>query len=226
MPACSRPAISTAMIPTFRHTRARWLAVQTPMSRRSFASTTPSATSFATIRATSCSPKNNFVAGRYCGINVAFACLKRCCYRPLLEPRELHPVLALPTSKLENGTVAPVATVMVTRELDARLMTVLAKSCTGLPITVAQVRQALSIEDIEDWQNGAISDENLLAFAPALVERKLMEQGIVPDHYTEQATCKQCGPVWLWCTGKVLGCPWCWNRAKGKPVPCPPSRSI
>ncbi|RLA03884.1 MAG: hypothetical protein DRQ54_10225 [Gammaproteobacteria bacterium] len=139
---------------------------------------------------------------------------------------ELMTVTPATDATLESGTVAPVAGVMVTSELDTRLKTVLAKSCTGLPITVAQVRQALSTEDIEDWQNGDISDENLLAFAPALVERKLMEQGVVPSHYTEQATCKQCGPVWLWFTGKVLGCPWCWNQAKGKPIPCPPSRSI
>ncbi len=34
-----------------------------------------------------------------------------------------------------------------------------------------------------------------------------MYQGKRPDHYTEQATCKHCRPIWLWVSGEVLGCP-------------------
>ena len=34
-----------------------------------------------------------------------------------------------------------------------------------------------------------------------------MDQGKRPDHYTEHAKCKRCGPIWLWFTGEVLDCP-------------------
>ncbi len=77
--------------------------------------------------------------------------------------------------------------------------------------------------DIEDWRKGDISTETLAAFARSLVQRHGMEQGVVPAHYTERATCKHCGPVWLWFAGEVLGCPWCWNRAAGRPIPRPQS---
>ena len=48
-----------------------------------------------------------------------------------------------------------------------------------------------------------------------------MDQGKVPGHYTHPATCKHCGPIWLWFSGDVLGCPWCWNRIAGRPIPRP-----
>jgi hypothetical protein len=80
---------------------------------------------------------------------------------------------------------------------------------------------ALAPDDIEDWHKGDISTETLAAFARSLVQRREMEQGNVPANYTERATCKHCGPIWLWFAGDVLGCPWCWNRAAGRPIPRP-----
>jgi len=53
------------------------------------------------------------------------------------------------------------------------------------------------------------------------MQRRERDQGKHPAHYTEQATCKHCGPIWLWFSGEVLGCPWCWNRAANKPIPRP-----
>jgi hypothetical protein len=61
------------------------------------------------------------------------------------------------------------------------------------------------------------------AIVDSLVQRHEMDSGQVPEHYTEVAHCKGCGPVWLWFAGDVLGCPWCWNRANGHPIPRPKS---
>lgn len=94
-------------------------------------------------------------------------------------------------------------------------------ACHNLDITPAEIISTLSSQDIDDWNNGDMSTETLRAFARSLVQRREMNQGKVPASYTERATCKNCGPIWLWFSGEVHGCPWCWNRAKGRPVPRP-----
>jgi hypothetical protein len=104
---------------------------------------------------------------------------------------------------------------------DSKLMEVLATACRGLSITPMEVYEALAPEDLDDWHEGAISLGNLAAFARSLIQRREMDKGQVPEHYTERATCKQCGPVWLWFGGEVLGCPWCWNRIANRPLPRP-----
>jgi hypothetical protein len=103
----------------------------------------------------------------------------------------------------------------------SKLLETLADACKGLDITPAEVKEALAPEDIDDWREGTISTDTLAAFARSLVQRQKMDQGERPEYYTEQATCKHCGPIWLWFSGEVLGCPWCWNRAAGKPIPRP-----
>lgn len=107
------------------------------------------------------------------------------------------------------------------KEADSRLLEALADACQGLDINPAEVKQALAPEDIDDWCEGTISADTLAAFARSLVQRQKMDQGKHPEHYTEQATCKHCGPIWLWFSGEVLGCPWCWNRVADKPIPRP-----
>lgn len=104
---------------------------------------------------------------------------------------------------------------------NSKLLETLADSCKGLDITPAEVKEALAAEDIDDWRDGAISNDTLAAFARSLVQVREMGRGKQPDHYTEQATCKNCEPVWLWFSGEVLGCPWCWNRVGDKPIPRP-----
>ncbi|HKK06735.1 MAG TPA: hypothetical protein VKA50_12895 [Gammaproteobacteria bacterium] len=104
---------------------------------------------------------------------------------------------------------------------NSKLLETLADACKGLDITPAEVKQALAAEDIEDWRKGAISADTLTTFARSLVQRREMDQGKRPEHYTEQATCKHCGPIWLWFPGEVVGCPWCWNRAADRPIPRP-----
>jgi len=93
--------------------------------------------------------------------------------------------------------------------------------CSDLPITPDEVRDNLTLEDSDDWHQGNISIDALSAFAHCLVQRREMDQGKVPTHFTEHATCKQCGPVWLWFTGEVCGCQWCWNRMADRPIPRP-----
>jgi len=104
---------------------------------------------------------------------------------------------------------------------NANLMETLADVCRGLDITPVEVKEALSPKDIDDWRKGAISGDTLAAFARSLVQRRERDQGKRPAHYTEQATRKHCGPIWLWFSGEVPGCPWCWNRAADKPIPRP-----
>ena len=103
-------------------------------------------------------------------------------------------------------------------EDDSRLLEALARVCRGLSIKPREVRDALAPEDIEGWRCGEVDGESLAAFAASRDQRREMERGICPASYTEQATCAQCGPIWLWTPGEVLGCPWCWNRIRGLPI--------
>lgn len=106
-------------------------------------------------------------------------------------------------------------------EDNSKLLEALADACRGLDISPSEVKEALGPEDINDWRKGAISADILTAFTRSLVQRREMDQGKRPDHYTEQATCKHCGPIWLWFNEEVLGCPWCWNRVADRPIPRP-----
>lgn len=101
------------------------------------------------------------------------------------------------------------------------LKTALIPLCRDLPISAREVYEELAPEDIADWANGSLSSACLKAFAESLVQRREMAAGKIPPHYTERATCQGCGPVWLWFEGEILGCPWCWNRAAGRPIPTP-----
>ncbi len=109
------------------------------------------------------------------------------------------------------------------KEESSKLLEALADACQGIDITPIEVTEALAPEDIEDWHTGAISGHTLAAFARCLVQRREMDQGKRPDHYTQQAVCHHCGPIWSWFSGEVAGCPWCRNRIEDKPIPRPHS---
>ena len=123
----------------------------------------------------------------------------------------------------EQGNCADIAdsAYRESEQENSKLLEALADACKGLDITPAEVKQALAAEDITDWRKGAISADTLAAFTRSLVQRREMDKGKRPDHYTEQAICKHCGPIWLWFSGEVLCCPWCWNRVADKPMPRP-----
>lgn len=86
----------------------------------------------------------------------------------------------------------------------------------------------LSIEIVkeaaaEDWDEIQSNPEMFDAFADAVSSTQLMQQGIVPENFTGRINCKGCGLVpvdpSLVGSGSILGCPWCWNRAYGYPLP-------
>ncbi len=103
----------------------------------------------------------------------------------------------------------------------SQLLESLADTCKGLDITVSEVRDALSDDDVADWRNGELTPETLRALARALVDRRLMDHGQPPLGYDQHANCRQCGPIWLWTTGTFDACPWCWNRIGERPIPRP-----
>ena len=109
----------------------------------------------------------------------------------------------------------------VSSEYKDKLLGILAEACKELTIQPIQVYEALSKDDIEDWKDDDLSAEILRVFARSLVQQQQMARGERPGHYTEQAICQHCGPVWLWTSGEVLGCPWCLNRVEGKSIPRP-----
>ncbi|MCH8074152.1 MAG: hypothetical protein IIA09_19640, partial [Proteobacteria bacterium] len=72
-----------------------------------------------------------------------------------------------------------------------------------------------------DWEEIAGHPDRLKAFTELLMIVKMRENGITPDHYTSETECKQCGPVPIFegCPSMVAGCPWCFNRHRGLPIP-------
>ena len=83
-----------------------------------------------------------------------------------------------------------------------------------------------SLEEIKrkagaDWDEIANDPTQLKAFAELLMIAEMRERGIVPDHYTTTTECIHCGPVPIFegLPEEVLGCPWCFNRIKGLPIP-------
>ncbi len=72
-----------------------------------------------------------------------------------------------------------------------------------------------------DWDWIARDATRLAAWADLVQTNRLRERGEAPPHWTAKTTCKHCGPVPIWpgCPPKVSGCPWCFNRVSGKPMP-------
>jgi hypothetical protein len=73
----------------------------------------------------------------------------------------------------------------------------------------------------KDWPELEANPELLECFAGMVQVRKMREKGIVPPTYTAVTVCAGCGPVPIFpgVAEKVEGCPWCLNRAAGRPVP-------
>ena len=86
-------------------------------------------------------------------------------------------------------------------------------------LALAEVQEAAG----EDWPEVRDDPAVLEALAHAVVTRRQRERGECPPHWTERCECAGCGPVFLWPGGpaRVLGCPWCFNRAEGRPIPRP-----
>jgi hypothetical protein len=86
-------------------------------------------------------------------------------------------------------------------------------------LTLAELEEAAG----EDWPEVRDDPTVLQALAHAVVTRRQRERGECPPHWTERCECAGCGPVYLWpgSPARVLGCPWCFNRAEGRPIPRP-----
>jgi hypothetical protein len=90
-----------------------------------------------------------------------------------------------------------------------------------LPVTVAEIRQALHEDEIEGWNQCRVSTISLVNKAIITLARAEINQGSIPAYFKNGAFCEQCGPVWLWFEGNVSGCPWCANRINDLPIPRP-----
>ena len=101
------------------------------------------------------------------------------------------------------------------------LMEMLSEVCVGLTITPSDLKAALDDDALSGFANGDISNDVIKVFAKSLIQRHKMDKGVRPHNYNIVAKCKGCGPVWLWISGNVEGCPWCFNRATDKPIPRP-----
>lgn len=86
---------------------------------------------------------------------------------------------------------------------------------------LTQILEKIGQDTRSDWEEVADDPGKLKAFYELLVIGEMREKGIAPDHYTATSTCRRCGPVPIFegLPGKVNGCPWCFNRVKGLPMP-------
>ncbi len=93
------------------------------------------------------------------------------------------------------------------------------------PVSEAKVSRSTQSELQEragpDWEEISKSPEQLKALAELIMIEDMRHRGIVPDHYTATTNCKHCGPVPIFEGGwpESDGCPWCFNRIKGLPMP-------
>lgn len=86
-------------------------------------------------------------------------------------------------------------------------------------LTLAELEEAAA----EDWPEVHENPAMLKALAYAIVTSRQRERGERPQRWTERCECAGCGPVYLWpgSPSRVIGCPWCSNRAKGLAIPRP-----
>jgi hypothetical protein len=91
--------------------------------------------------------------------------------------------------------------------------------------TVAR-HHGLTVSDLEeaagpDWPEVQTDPSLLGVLAEAVATRRMRERGEIPPHYTAITICRHCGPVPIYpgVADQVEGCPWCFNRAAGRPAP-------
>lgn len=86
------------------------------------------------------------------------------------------------------------------------------------------VREVLHLAKGDCHLLASLPDAACIAYARALIAIADRRAGYVPQGWAQACTCDRCGPVWLWgdIPRHVLGCPWCFNRAAGLPIPRPP----
>lgn len=72
-----------------------------------------------------------------------------------------------------------------------------------------------------DWPEVEADPALLENLARAVSTRRMRDRGEVPPSYTSNTVCAGCGPVPIFegAPDRVMGCPWCFNRAAGRPGP-------
>ena len=102
------------------------------------------------------------------------------------------------------------------------------EACAG---TIAQAH-GLTLADLQqaagpDWAEIKNDPATLEALVHSITIRRMRERGEVPPDYTTTTVCRHCGPVPIYqgIAERVLGCPWCFNRAKGLPMPKAPTKT-
>ena len=70
-------------------------------------------------------------------------------------------------------------------------------------------------------KNGNLTEQEMPVAEEMVVITEMRHRGLVPDHYTATTNCKHCGPVPIFEGNwpESDGCPWCFNRIKGLPMP-------
>jgi len=102
------------------------------------------------------------------------------------------------------------------REHKKQIITQIAKGTVN-GITLYELKEVAG----EDWAGIENDSKKIEALAGFITIRHMRERGEIPPDYIHKAICNGCGPVWLFVTGHVQGCPWCFNRKKGLPIPKP-----
>lgn len=89
----------------------------------------------------------------------------------------------------------------------------------GWLVTIDELQRALSEDDLLDSE--LMTAKGLEALAHAVRTTRMREQGQIPPGWTATTSCRHCGPVPIWegCALNVQGCPWCFNRVAGRPIP-------
>lgn len=89
----------------------------------------------------------------------------------------------------------------------------------GCLITSDDLLAHLSDADQNDPQ--LLTAGALTAFAGMVQASLMRERCQIPPGWTSVTNCRHCGPVPIFvdCSPNVDGCPWCWNRLRGLPIP-------
>lgn len=128
--------------------------------------------------------------------------------------------------KAANDNSAKVANGGQTRGEALAGLAVLALASLTSPKTATALRHGLTLADLRDaagpdWPEVQVNPVLLETLAHAVSVRRMRERGEVPPGYTSTTICAHCGPVPIFegVPERVLGCPWCFNRAAGRPMP-------
>lgn len=73
----------------------------------------------------------------------------------------------------------------------------------------------------DDWDEIAADYRQMRAVIELRMIEDMRHRGIVPSHYTATTVCAKCGevPIFEGAPTAVQGCPWCFNRRGGLPMP-------